>query len=224
MFTVTYNIKIFLIFLLVLFFIISVFSMDFITIDNIKSNKFQIGNFISNNYLISVFLFFISCIFFINSPIPFAAIIKLLGGFFFGFYLGAFYNIIATILSCLIGFWISRYAFKDIFERLYYERLKRIENEIEINGFYYFLSLRLVMVVPYFLINILAGISRISFRKYLFSTTLGVIPASLIYANGGNKLEQINSIHELFRIDIILSLSLVAIIALFPILKKKLNL
>ena len=224
MFTVTYNIKIFLIFLLVLFFIISVFSMDFITIDNIKSNKFQIGNFISNNYLISVFLFFISCIFFINSPIPFAAIIKLLGGFFFGFYLGAFYNIIATILSCLIGFWISRYAFKDIFERLYYERLKRIENEIEINGFYYFLSLRLVMVVPYFLINILAGISRISFRKYLFSTTLGVIPASLIYANGGNKLEQINSIHELFRIDIIFSLILVAFVALFPILKKKLSL
>ena len=224
MFTETYNIKIFLIALLVLFFIISAFSIDFITIDNIKSNKFQIVNFISNNYLISVLLFFISCIFFINSPIPFAAIIKLLGGFFFGFYLGAFYNIIATILSCLIGFWISRYAFKDVFEKRYYEKLKIIENEIEINGFYYFLSLRLVMVVPYFLINILAGISRVSFKKYLFSTALGVIPASLIYANGGNKLEQINSIHELFRIDIILSLSLVAIIALFPILKKKLNL
>ena len=224
MFTETYNIKIFLIALLVLFFIISAFSIDFITIDNIKSNKFQIVNFISNNYFVSVLLFFISCIFFINSPIPFAAIIKLLGGFFFGFYLGAFYNIIATILSCLIGFWISRYAFKDVFEKRYYEKLKIIENEIEINGFYYFLSLRLVMVVPYFLINILAGISRVSFKKYLFSTALGVIPASLIYANGGNKLEQINSIHELFRIDIILSLSLVAIIALFPILKKKLNL
>ena len=224
MFTITYNIKFFLIFLMILFLTISIFSMDFMTIDNIINNKLQISYFISKNYFISVLLFFVSCIVFINSPIPFAAIIKLLGGFFFGFYLGAFYNIVATILACLIGFGISRYTFKDIFERQYYEKLKIIENEIEKNGFYYFLSLRLIMVVPYFLINILAGISRISFKKYLFSTALGVIPASLIYANGGNKLEKINSIHELFRTDIVFSLILVAVIVVLPILKKKLEL
>lgn len=197
--------------------------MDFLTIENVKNNKLQIAYFISSHYLISVLLFFISCIVFVNSPIPLAAIIKLLGGFFFGFYLGAFYNIVATIFACLIGFGVSRYAFKDIFERKYYEKLRKIENEIEKNGFYYFLTLRLVMVVPYFLINILAGISRISFKKYLMSTSLGVLPASLIYANGGNKLEEINSIQELFRSDIVFSLILVAFIVYWPILKKRLN-
>ncbi|MGR9115734.1 MAG: TVP38/TMEM64 family protein [Gammaproteobacteria bacterium] len=192
------------------------------TIDNIKSHKFEIDYFISNNYFVSVLLFFISCIIFINSPIPLAAIIKLLGGFLFGFYLGALYNITATILACLIGFGISRYTLKEEFEKLYYKKLQSIENEIEKNGFYYFLSLRLVMVAPYFLINILAGISRVSFKKYLFSTTLGVIPASFIYANGGNKLEQISSINELFRYDIIFSIMLIALISLLPILKKNL--
>lgn len=219
--TANYKIKILLIVLLIAFFILSVLSMDFMTIENIKYNKFKISDFITHNYSLSVFLFFISCAVFINSPIPFAAIIKLLGGFFFGFYLGAFYNIAATILACLIGFGISRYAFRDLFEKRYYSKLQTVENEIENNGFYYFLSLRLVMVVPYFLINILAGISRVSFKKYLFSTIFGVMPASLIYANGGNKLEQINSLQELFKSDIVFALAMIAIIVLLPILKKR---
>lgn len=198
--------------------------MDFITIDNIKNNKYYISYFISSNYCLSVFMFFVSCIVFINSPLPLAAVIKLLGGFFFGFYVGAFYNIAATVLACLIGFGISRYAFKQTLEKRYYNKLIEIENEIEKNGFYYFLSLRLIMVIPYFLINILAGISRVSFKKYLHSTSLGVIPASLIYANAGNQLEKIDSINQIFRPDIAASIFLAAFISLLPILKEKLKL
>ncbi len=194
--------------------------MDYMTIENVKDNKVMILGFISNHYFSSVAIFFISCVVFVNSPVPFAAIVKLLGGFFFGFYLGAIYNIAATVLACVIGFSISRYAFKDSFEKRYFNKLKKIELEIEKNGFIYFLFLRLVMVVPYFLINILAGISRISFNKFLYSTIIGVVPASLIYANGGSKLEQIDSVNELFRVDIVFSFVLVALVLLTPVLFK----
>lgn len=206
---------------IVLFLIISIYFSDQLTIENIKANKLLIQDFISHHYGISVLLFFISCVIFINSPIPLAAMLKVLGGFFFGFHLGVIYNIMATILACLVGFSISRYAFKESFEAIYYERLKQVETEIENNGFYYFLTLRLVMVVPYFFINVIAGISRISFQKYLYSTMLGVIPASVIYANGGNKLEQINSTAELFKSDVVTSLILVALISMTPIMIKK---
>lgn len=209
---------------LILLAIISVFAMDFITIENIKNNKDLLAGFVETQYFLSVLMFFLSCAIFINSPVPLAALVKLLGGFFFGFYWGTFYNIVATILACLIGFSISRYAFKAVFERKYYQKLKVVEKEIEKNGFYYFLSLRLVMLVPYFLINILAGISRISFRHYLYSTCLGVMPASLIYANAGNKLEQIESIQQVFRADVLLAMVLVVVCLLFPILKGKVRL
>ncbi|PKM12346.1 MAG: TVP38/TMEM64 family protein [Gammaproteobacteria bacterium HGW-Gammaproteobacteria-3] len=208
-------------FMLFLVLVMSLFFFDSMTLESFKSNKLFINEFITKNYSLSVFFFFVSCIVLINSPVPFAAIIKMLSGFFFGFYLGAIYNIAATILACLVGFSVSRYAFKDTFEEIFYERIKKIEYEVEKNGFYYFLTLRLIMVVPYFLINILAGISRISFKKYLFSTALGVIPASLVYANGGNKLEQINSIAELYSPDIIIALALIATLALSPLVIKK---
>lgn len=201
--------------------VMSFYMADIVTIDNVKANEANLRDFIEEHYGLSVLLFFVACSLFINSPIPLAAPLKVLGGYFFGFYWGTLYNIGATLLACLVGFGVSRYTFRDLFEKRYYDRLKTIENEIETNGFYYFLSLRLVMVVPYFLINILAGLSRISFRKYATSTLAGITPASFIYANGGNMLEQITSLQEIFRFDIILSLAVVALISLCPVIIKK---
>jgi len=202
--------------LVILFLIASLFLYDHITLDTIKNNKLWLSHFVETHYSFTVFLFFMFCTVFVNSPVPFAAILKILGGFFFGLYMGAIYNIIATILACSVGFWISRYVFKDTFEKKYFKQVENIESKIEKNGFYYFLTLRLVMIVPYFLINITAGISRLSFKDFLYSTSLGVIPASLIYANGGNKLEQITALSDLFSPDLIISMILVASITLLP--------
>ncbi|MGR8932599.1 MAG: TVP38/TMEM64 family protein [Gammaproteobacteria bacterium] len=207
--------------LIAAFFLVSIYFSDLLTIENIKANKIIINEFIETNYIFSVLLFFLSCAVFVNSPVPLAAFIKVLGGYFFGFYLGLVFNIFATVTACIIGFLISRYTFKDIFEKAYYNRLKHIENEIEHNGIYYFLTLRLVMIIPYFIINITAGLSRISFKNYVYSTTIGVIPASIIYANGGSKLEKIDSISELFQYDIIISLALIGLLSLIPVLIKK---
>ncbi|OAI09934.1 hypothetical protein A1359_17825 [Methylomonas lenta] len=213
--------KYYLAVLFIIFLVASIYFYDLLTLESIKSNKLWINEFITNNYVLSVFLFFMSCMIFVNSPLPLAAIIKVLGGFFFGFSLGAIYNVTATFLGCIVGFAISRYALKDSFEKNYYERIKKVENEVEKNGFYYFLILRLVMVVPYFLINITAGLSRISFKKYLLSTLLGVTPMSLVYANGGNQLEQINSISELLEPEVIVALILIAVALLVPVFIKK---
>jgi len=202
--------------IIVLFFIASLFLYENLTLETIKNNKIWLSSFVNANYSFSVLLFFMFCTVFVNSPVPFAAILKILGGFFFGLYMGAIYNVIATVIACSVGFWISRYALKETFEKKYFERIENIESKIEKNGFYYFLTLRLVMIVPYFLINITGGISRVSFKDFLFSTTLGVIPASLIYANGGNKLEQITSVSDLFSPDLIISILLIASITLLP--------
>lgn len=186
------------------------------SLTDIQAHRQSIGMFIESHYAIAVSLFFMLCVIFINSPLPLAAVMKILSGYFFGFYVGAAYNVGATLLACLIGFWLSRYAFRSRFEQLFYARLENVEHEIERNGLYYFLSLRIVMVVPYFLINIIAGLSRLSFKDYLLSTVFGVLPASLIYANGGQQLEHIRSVGELIEWDTAGSLALMAAASLLP--------
>lgn len=212
--------KIIVFVVLLLLMMLSMYFQDWLTIGNIKQNKASIQRLIDDHYGYSVVLFYLSCVIFVNLPVPLAALIKVLGGYFFGLYLGIFYNITATILACIVGFAISRFFFKDAFEARYYQKLESIENDIERNGFYYFLLLRLVMVMPYFVINVLAGISRISFKDYLFSSCLGVIPASVIYANGGNQLEKIDSIDELFNPELVVSFVLIGLFLMIPVLRK----
>ncbi len=204
-------------FLLVLTLIVAVFRLGTPGLQDIDVHKQAIGLFIDSHYGIAVVLFFLLCAIFINSPLPLAAAMKILSGYFFGFYLGAVYNVCATLVACVVGFWLSRYACRNHFERLFYARLEAIEHEIERNGLYYFLSLRVAMVVPYFLINIVAGLSRLSFKDYLLSTLLGVIPASLIYANGGERLEHIRSAADLFEWHTAASLALMASASLLPV-------
>ena len=115
---------------IILFLLVSLYLHENLTLESVKNNKTWILAFVDNHYSLSVFLFFTLCAIFINSPVPFAAIIKILGGFFFGPYLGAMYNIVATVFACALGFWISRYAFKEAFEKKYYKRIKVIENKI----------------------------------------------------------------------------------------------
>jgi uncharacterized membrane protein YdjX (TVP38/TMEM64 family) len=203
-----------LILLLLMFAAINFYELP--TLGDIQAHKQAINFFIESHYLISVGLFFMLCVIFINSPLPFAAVMKVLAGYFYGFYVGAAYSIGATLLACLVGFWLSRYAFRRRFEQFFYARLEAVEHEIERNGFYYFLSLRIVMVVPYFLINIIAGLSRLSLRNYLLSTVIGVVPASLIYANGGEQLERISTTAELLSWDIVVALAMMASASLIP--------
>jgi len=186
------------------------------SLTDIQAHRQSIGMFIEGHYGFAVGLFFMLCVIFINSPLPLAAVMKILSGYFFGFYVGAAYNVGATLLACLVGFWLSRYALRSHFEQLFYAQLENIEHEIERNGLYYFLSLRIVMVVPYFLINIIAGLSRLSFKDYVLSTVFGVLPASLIYANGGQQLEHIRSVAELIEWRTAGSLGLMAAASLLP--------
>ncbi len=213
--------KILLITLLIIFFTVSYLSKDILTVENAIENKETIIIFIDENYILSTIIFFILCIILINSPIPLAGFLKLVGGFFFGIYIGAIYNILATTLAGIAGFAISRYALKNTFQKMYSEKLKKMENEIKINGFYYFLTLRLILVIPYFFINIFAGISKISMKKYIASTFLGVIPASILYANAGSQLEKINSVKDIFSFEILIAFTLLILFSLIPLIWKK---
>lgn len=208
--------------LLVFVLLVSVYFQEYISIEGIKENREEFKGFVDENYFLAVFVFFLLNIVFVNSPLPLAAVVKLLGGFLFGVVFGFFYNVLATTIGCYAGFLVSRYAFNNSFHKMYGSHLKKVEKEIEENGFFYFLTVRVVLVIPYFLINIIAGLSRISNIKYLGSTFLGVLVPSFIYANAGSKIDALESAKDIFSFDIILALVLVAGLSFLPPFIKKL--
>lgn len=207
-------------FLVILSLIFGIYLYQNLTLENIKENKEKLSNFVNENYISSIIIFIALTALIINLPIPLAAIIKVLGGFLFGFWFGAFLNIFSTFLGAALGFYVSRYLFKGYFQRKFGSHLKKINKEVEKFGFNYFLSLRLILAFPYFLINILGGISKLSKRKYLLSSFLGVLPASFVYAYAGQKLEDLKSLSDVVSFEIFLAFILIAFLSLVPAIIK----
>ncbi|MFT4244781.1 MAG: TVP38/TMEM64 family protein [Candidatus Woesearchaeota archaeon] len=211
---------------IVLFFlilIVSIISYQYLTFESIIEYRDEIKVFSQENLLLSFFLFTFAVIIFNNVPIPFSIVSKVLGGFIFGFVGGVFVNIFACFISAMVGFYYSRYLFRDFYQQKFKHRLEIVEKEIREFGIYYFLSMRILMVFPYFLLNILGGISQISQRKFALSALLGSIPASTLFAYAGQQLATISSPQDIGTTQILIVIIFIAILPLIPVFMRHFN-
>ena len=147
------------------------------------------------------------CVLIINLPIPVSALLKLMSGFIFGVQAGFVLNVGASVFGGLFGFVLARHFFHRAFHRRYGHQLARIDLEVARNGFWYVLCSRLVIATPFFVVNVLAGLSCLRKRKFVLGTFLGVLPSSMIYAVSGSKL------HELASAEQVVDPRLIAVLA-----------
>ena len=193
---------------------------NYFNIDLIIQNVEIIKLFIINHSILSPILFILSCIILINSPLSITAILKIGAGFFFGFFFGFFYSLIGFFIASVIGYLLSKYLFHNYLYKKESRFVKKVNQEIKKNGFYYFLSLRMILIIPHYIINIVGGLSKIKLSSFSLSTILGLIPETIVYVYLGSLLTNLTKINNVLDFDFIIILSLFAIISLIPSLIK----
>lgn len=156
----------------------------------------------------------------INCPIPAAALLKLLAGFLFGVAEAWALNLLISVLGCSLGFSVTRHLFYRAFYARYSHALAKANLEIAHNGFWYVLACRLFVVMPFFLSNIVAGLSSMRLRTFATATALGVIPSSLLYALAGSELERLTNTADILTPRTVAILAALALAALLPPLLK----
>jgi len=159
----------------------------------------------------------------INFPIPMAAVLKVLSGYMFGLGWGMGANFCASTAGAALGFLGARHLFRQTLYRRHGRHLAKANLEIVHNGFWYILSCRLFLVMPFFLVNILAGLSTMRLRKFLVATMLGVVPSSMIYAVSGHQLDKITCAADLMSPKLALVLVLLGLAAAAPAVVKHLR-
>ena len=107
-------------------------------------------------------------------------------------------------------FLISRFLLKDFVQKKFHSKLKAINKGFKKEGAFYCFSLRLIPVFPFFMVNLLMGVTPISLRSFVTASFLGMLPGSLVYVNAGKQLAHIQSPAELFSPLIVLSFLLLA--------------
>lgn len=142
--------------------------------------------------------------------VPGATVMTLAAGAIFGVLAGVVIVSIASTVGATLAFLVSRHLFRDAVQRRFADRLRTVNEGIERDGALYLFTLRLVPVFPFFLVNLLMGLSRIPLRTYWWASQLGMLAGTFAYVNAGTRLATIESAADVVTAPVLLSFALLA--------------
>jgi len=153
--------------------------------------------------------------------IPLASAFTLGGGFLFGTLAGAMYTNIGATLGAISVFLLVRYYLGLQVQQRYQKQLKQFNDEFAVNGIYYLLSVRFISVVPFFIINVCAGLTNATLMQFMVTTAIGILPGSLVYSYAGQQLVHINTLSDVITLPVVLAFGALALLSLLPVIIKK---
>ena len=149
--------------------------------------------------------------------IPGAVILTLAAGALFGWGLGLVLASFASSLGALLAFWVSRYLLRGLIEQRFGKLLEPINAGLAQDGALYLLTLRLVPVFPFWLINLLMGLTTLGALKFYAVSQVGMLVGTAVYVNAGTQLAAIESASDVLSPGLLGSLALLGV---FPLLAK----
>ena len=195
------------------------FGLDqYLTLEYVKSQQQIIDRYYAENRVLTLLGFFILYVVITGVSLPGATILTLAGGAVFGLATGLIVISFASTIGASIAFLVSRYLFRDAVQTRFGTSLKAINEGIDKDGPFYLFALRLVPAFPFFVINLVMGLTRLRLWTYFWVSQLGMFAGTVVYVNAGTQLAQIESASGIFSSEILLSFLL---LAMLPFIGKK---
>ncbi len=191
---------------------------EYLTFENLKSQKDFLKDYVEKNLFQSSIIYFLSYIITVAVGLPGASVLTLAGGAVFGLVWGVVLVSFASTIGATLNFLLSRYFFQDFVKKKFPKQIKEINEGIQKDGAFYLFTLRMIPLFPFFLINLLMGLTNISVWTFFFVSQIGMLLGTIVYVNAGTQIANIDSVQKIFSPEIILSFSLLGI---FPTLTKK---
>ncbi|MBF4424893.1 TVP38/TMEM64 family protein [Vibrio anguillarum] len=189
----------------------------YLTLDNAKAQQMLLNEYISQNVISAALIYFSLYIVLTAFSIPGAAVVTLLGAALFGFWTSLLLVSFASTIGATIAFLSSRFLLREWIQTKFGQKLQTINQGVAKDGAFYLFSLRLIPVFPFFLINLLMGLTPISTARFYLISQLGMLPGTAVYLNAGTQLAEIESLSGIVSPSVLLSF---ALLGLFPILTK----
>ncbi len=204
--------------------VIAFFYFDlpqYLSLEVLKSNRDRLLGFTQTHYAAAVSLFVGAYILQTALSLPGATIMTLAGGLLFGSLMGTVLVNIGATTGATLAFLAARYVLRDWVEGKFGQRLALMQVGFARNAFSYLMVLRLIPLFPFFLVNMLSGLTRVRLGTYVAATSLGIIPGSFVYAYAGRQLGTINSLKEIASPSVLVAFTLLGVLSLIPVLYKR---
>ena len=190
-----------------------------LTLDGLKGSMAQFDQYKAQSPFLVIGGFFLLYILVTALSLPGAAILTLAAGALFGLAQGLLVASFASSIGATLAFLVSRYLLRDTIKKRFPERLAAIDTGVEKEGAFYLFTLRLVPVFPFFLINLLMGLTAIKSWTFYWVSQIWMLAGTFVFVNAGTQLAQIDSLSGILSLDLILSFALLGV---FPLIAKSL--
>lgn len=183
----------------------------------LKGNLDELVAFNRANPVVAAGVFFGAYIIVTAISLPFGSALTLAGGAVFGFAEALLLVSFASSIGATAAFSVSRFFLRDAVLRQYGHKLAALNSGIEKDGAYFLFALRLTPIVPFFLINILSGVTALPIRTFYWVSQIGTLPATALFVNAGVQLAKIDTISGIISPRILMSMALIGV---FPWIAK----
>jgi pyruvate/2-oxoglutarate dehydrogenase complex dihydrolipoamide dehydrogenase (E3) component/uncharacterized membrane protein YdjX (TVP38/TMEM64 family) len=188
-----------------------------LTLDGLKGSMNDFDQLREQSPLLVIGGFFLLYVAVTALSLPGAAILTIASGALFGIVEGLIIASFASSIGALLAFLVSRYLLRDTIKQRFPERLAAIDAGIEREGGFYLFTLRLVPIFPFFIINLLMGVTAFKSWTFYWVSQVGMFLGTFVYVNAGTQLAQIDSLANILSFNLIVSF---ALLGLFPLIAK----
>ena len=192
---------------------------QYLTLSYLKDSQTKLLNMYSNNPVGIIAAYMVIYVTVTGLSLPGAVVLTLAGGGLFGLVVGvvavSFASTIGATLACVV----SRFLLQEWVQGKFGDKLEAINHGIEKEGAFYLFTLRLIPVFPFFVINLVMGLTKLPIRTFFWVSQLGMLAGTVVFVNAGKELAKIDSLSGILSPTLLLSF---AVLGIFPITVKKL--
>jgi pyruvate/2-oxoglutarate dehydrogenase complex dihydrolipoamide dehydrogenase (E3) component/uncharacterized membrane protein YdjX (TVP38/TMEM64 family) len=192
----------------------------YLSLDFFKSQQAAIESWRAAHPMTAALIYFLAYVTVTSLSLPGAAVMTLAGGAVFGLLWGTILVSFASTIGATLAFLASRFVLRDWVQGKFGERLRAVNAGIEREGGFYLLALRLVPLFPFFVINLVMGLTSIRTRTFYWVSQGGMLLGTIVYVNAGTQLAKIESLSGILSPAIVASFALLGI---FPLIAKKIT-
>ena len=197
------------------------FSYDlgqYFNLEFLKERQAVMDEYYARNPAATAVSFFFLYVVITGLSLPGAVILTLAAGAIFGLLWGTVISSFASTLGATLAFLFSRYLFREAIQSRFADKLGAINKGVAEDGAFYLFTLRLVPLFPYFVINLVMGLTPIRALTFFLVSQAGMLAGTIVYVNAGTQIAKIEQLKDIASPGLILSFVLLGI---FPLLAKK---
>lgn len=168
-----------------------VFRLDrYISLDALREQRVALDAFVNQHLFAALAIYIIAYIVAVAISLPVSIYLTLSGGYLFGLWLGAGASWIGATLGATLLFLAARTALGDVLRRVAGPWMTRFEKGFRDNAFNHLLTLRLIPVLPFWVVNLVPAFFDVKLRDYVLATMIGILPATFVITSVGAALHE----------------------------------